>query len=102
MVRKRWALSDEYRKMSISILQENLASLRAKIGITQEEIANIIGVTRQTYYSIETKKREMTWATYLSLVFFFDAIFDTEEMIRELSIYPIDLVARFNDKTIID
>ena len=102
VIRNRWIVSEEYRKLSISILQENLASLRAKIGITQEEIANIIGVTRQTYYAIETKKRAMTWNTYLSLIFLFDAVSDTKEMIRELSIYPIDLVMRFNNKTIGD
>lgn len=96
MVREQWFITDEYRALSVSILQENLAPLRARIGISQEEISNVIGVTRQTYYAIESGKREMPWSTYLALIFFFDSIKSTSEMIRELRIYPIDLIMRFN------
>lgn len=98
MVREKWRISDDYKSASISILQNNLAPLRARIGISQEEIANIIGLTRQSYCSIEAGKREMTWATYLSLVFVFDSICATSEMMEELRIFPIDLVMRFNNQ----
>ena len=96
MIQEKWQISEDYKKTSIEILMDNLASLRARIGITQEELANIIGVSRQTYYSFETGKRDMTWTTYLAILFFFESIKETSEMIRELRIYPIDLVMRFN------
>ena len=52
----------------IDTLTEELPSLRAKIGITQEELCRIVGISRQTYSSIETKKRKMSWNIYLSFV----------------------------------
>lgn len=98
MVQEKYLITNDYKTASIEILVENLAALRARIGITQEELVNIIGVSRQTYYSLETGKREMTWPVFLALIFVFDSVKETSEMIRELRIYPIDLVLRFNDE----
>lgn len=98
MIRDKWLISDDYKTASTSILCDNLASLRARIGITQEELANVIGVSRQTYYAIETGTRKMTWAIYLALVFFFNSVEETAEMLKELRIFPIDLVVRFNEQ----
>lgn len=55
----------------INILTEELPILRAKIGITQEELCEAVGISRQTYSAIETKKRKMSWNIYLSLIMFF-------------------------------
>ncbi len=79
------------------MLRENLPSLRAKIGITQEELAAVVGVSRQTYYSFESGERKMTWTMFLALLFFFDCIDEIAEMIRELKIYPIELILKLND-----
>lgn len=98
MAQEKYLITNDYKTASIEILVENLAALRARIGITQEELANIIGVSRQTYYSLETGKREMTWPVFLALIFVFDSVKETSEMIRDLRIYPIDLVLRFNDE----
>ena len=98
MIRDKWAVSDDYKEASIVILRDNLASLRAKVGINQEELANIIGLSRQSYYAIENKKKPMSWSTYLSLMFFFSMCTSSAEMLKELRIYPIDLVMRFNDQ----
>lgn len=98
MIRDKWLISKEYKSSSISILCDNLAALRARIGVTQEELANVIGVSRQTYYGIENGAKSMTWAIYLSLIFFFNCVDDTSEMLKELRIFPIDLVCRFNEQ----
>ena len=64
-------LYNEEEKMKlVDILTEELPALRAKIGITQAELCVIIGISRQTYSSIETKKRKMSWNIYLSLIMF--------------------------------
>lgn len=97
MARDIWLISNEYKEASIDILVENLPSLRAKIGITQEELASVIGVSRQTYYPIETGNKKMTWTMFLALIFFFDNITETAEMIKELNVFPIDLMVRFNE-----
>ena len=42
----------------ITILTEELPVLRAKIDLSQDELSDIIGISRQTYSSIETKNGE--------------------------------------------
>ena len=102
MNKNKWNITDNYKDVSREILRENLPSLRVRIGITQEELAAVVGVSRQTYYSFESDGRKMTWAMFLALLFFFDCIEETAEMIRELRIYPVDLILKFNDMLQID
>lgn len=65
----KWLLTEDEKNDFIETLTSNLNVLRTKAKITQEEIANLIGVSRQTYSSTERKVRKMSWSTYLSLVF---------------------------------
>ena len=48
----------------ISLLREKLPVLRAIARVSQETIANKIGISRQTYSSIETGRREMSWTFF--------------------------------------
>ena len=75
----------------IEILTEELPSLRAKIGISQEELCSIVGISRQTYSSIETKKRKMSWNTYLSLIMFFIHNEKTLPVIDTIGAFPESL-----------
>ena len=95
--KKCWNLSPSQKDAYIEKLTSKLAALRAHADISQEELANIIGTSRQTYYAIEGRKRAMSWNTYLSLVFFYDAVDKTSQMIRELDAYPMQMVEQFND-----
>lgn len=91
-----WAITEEYKNLCKERLRDNLAPLRAKLNISQEKLANIIGVSRQTYYGIETGNRKMSWTAYLALTFFFDSIQETSIMLKELRVYPHELVERIN------
>ena len=51
--------NDIEREHLINILTDNLPVLRARIGFSQDDLSNIIGVSRQTYSAIETKKRNI-------------------------------------------
>lgn len=93
----KWLLTDEEKDKFIATLTPNLTILRTSTEISQEELANLIGVSRQTYSAIERKVRKMAWSTYLSLVLFYDHNRKTHKLIRQLSIFPIELVIRFND-----
>lgn len=95
----KWLLTDEEKGNFISTLSPNLTVLRSKAGISQEELANLIGVSRQTYSAIERKNRKMAWSTYLSLILFYDHNQNTHKMIRQLSIFPEKLIIRFNGRT---
>lgn len=91
-----WEINKEKQEEYIRILVENLPELRADIGISQTELASIMGLARQTVSAIETGTRAMSWATYLSLILFFDCNEITHKTIRDRGIYPHDLIVAFN------
>ena len=93
-----WMLTDAEKDNFIAALTPNLTVLRTKAEISQEEIANLIGVSRQTYSAVERKVRRMSWSTFLSLILFYDNNKRTHELIRQLSAFPQELIAHFNDK----
>ena len=51
-------MEDIEQDISIDLLVEELPTLRAKIDLSQSEVGEIIGVSRQTYSAIETKKKK--------------------------------------------
>ncbi len=90
-------LSDDEKDEFIEALTPQLSLLRAKADVSQEQIANLVGVSRQTYGAIERKARKMSWNTYLSLILFYDYNRKTHKIIRKLSAFPHTLIKRFND-----
>lgn len=81
------------REKLIKNMTENLPMLRTRLGLTQEELAEKIGVSRSTVLSIENKKREMTWNTFLSLMLLFTKNENTNKLLNILEIYTDE----FND-----
>ena len=96
-MQSRWVLTEEERDRYIDALSDNLAILRVKAGISQIELCNVIGISRQTYSAIETGRKRMMWPTYLALVYFFDSLTETRELLRGLPAYPQDLLYRINE-----
>lgn len=83
---------EESRKIElIEALSKDLVVLRAKSGVSQEELSKSIGISRQTYQAIETGKRKMTWRTYLALLLYFDYNPMTHDMLRSLKVFPEEL-----------
>lgn len=68
-----------------------LPILRARVDMTQDEISEMIGVSRQTYSSIETKKRKMSWCQYMSLLFVFYYNPATKEAVENAGVFPEEL-----------
>lgn len=95
----KWVISEEEKKKYINALADELPSLRAKVGVPQDELARIIGVSRQTYGDVERKVRTMSWSTFLSLILFFDCHIATHKLLRSLSAFPYEIFTRFNDGT---
>ena len=73
------------RNTIVELLRKELPVLRAKARISQEDIAEKIGISRQTYSSIETGKREMSWTTFLALIAYFQNNASTKKMIGEIN-----------------
>ena len=73
--------TDKIRHNLIELLRSELPVLRTKAKVSQEEIASKIGVSRQTFSSIETGKREMSWTVFLALIAFFQNNDSTRQML---------------------
>ena len=88
---KRWGITNEKKQEYISRLLPHLASLRAKAGLSQDELAGLVGVSRQTYCLTESGARGLSWNTYLSIVMFFDYNQRTHDLLRGTGAFPEDL-----------
>lgn len=84
-------LVSDTRDILIDKMTENLPVLRKKLKLSQEKLADFIGSSRYTVMLIETKKRRMTWNTFLSLILLFDKNEETAVLLRALEIYTDEL-----------
>ncbi len=95
---EKWYTTNNYRELCIAILQENLVALRSKAKLSQDRMANLVGVSRQTYYGFETGNNPMSWTVCIALIFYFDKIEATRDMLRDLKVYPEELIVALNEK----
>ena len=72
-------------------MANNLPVLRAKLGITQENLADLMGISRSTLISFEKQQRQMTWNTFLSLVLIFQKNTETNKLLKLFDIYTSEL-----------
>ncbi len=91
-------LTEKERKALIDALISKLPTIRARAHLSQDDVAKAIGVSRQTYGNIERRSHHMLWNTYLSLILFFDYNKKTHDFIRDISIFPYDLIKKMNDE----
>lgn len=66
-----YTLQKEDQQKMIKNLTRNLKALRLLCGCSQEKMAELVGVTRQTILAIENGKREMTWTMFLAFYMIF-------------------------------
>ena len=88
---KRWITTTAERNELINTLTANLTMLRARLSVSQEDIAKFVGISRQTYSAVERGKRPMSWPLYLALILFFDENEATHNLLSHLNCYPYSL-----------
>ena len=88
----------EAREILTERMAENLPVLRKKLKLSQEGLADIIGSSRYTVMLIETKKRKMTWSTYMALVLLFEKNADTNMLLHAFNIYTDEIEAYLSRK----
>ena len=86
-------MNEETRKKLITNMADNLQMLRVRLGLTQSELAGMLGISRHTVMNIESKKRDMTWNNFLALVLLFAKNEETNKLLSVLEIYTDE----FND-----
>ncbi len=92
-------MTAEIREILLDRMTENLPVLRKKLKLSQENLAQVIGSSRHTVILIETKKRRMTWSTFLALVLLFDKNEETASLLRMLEIYTAELDGLLGQQT---
>ena len=55
--------------------------LRGKMGISQADLAEMLGVSRQTINAVENSRHNMSWNLFISLILFFSYNNDTKELL---------------------
>ena len=85
-------MNEKTKELLVDRMTENLVVLRAKLGITPAELADIAGMSRQTILAIEKKQRTMTWNTFLSLLFIFSVNKNTEALLKLFEILTDELI----------
>ena len=65
----------DIRKELVAKLTHELPVLRAGLGVSQKELADKVGLSRQTINSFETGMKDMPWVTFLALI----AVFQNNE-----------------------
>ena len=66
-------------------MTKNLPILRMALGLTKDELGNLIGLSRYTIMSIENGKRKMTWNTFLLLILIFIKNDETDRLLGPLN-----------------
>ena len=92
----KWSLSSKDKERLIEALTPELATLRTKAEVSQEDLAELIGVSRQTYGALERGVRKMSWTTFLSLVMFYDCNKKTHQMLKSIKAIPQEMMKIFN------
>jgi DNA-binding XRE family transcriptional regulator len=72
-------------------MAEDLMVLRTKLRLKQSELAEKVGVSRQTLLEIEKGKRAMQWNTFLALLSVFREDSSTSGLLEHFEIYTPEL-----------
>lgn len=75
------------RDILIELLTSELPVLRARLGISQDEISKRVGISRQTYSLVEGKKQKMSWVTFMALVSFFEHNPPTKDLLTKIGFF---------------
>ena len=74
---------DEATKQAyIDRMVENLPVLRAKLKLTQKDLAELIGVSHYSISGMEKGQRKMTWNTFMSLLPVFAGNEETNQLLQ--------------------
>ncbi|MDR1538265.1 MAG: helix-turn-helix domain-containing protein [Clostridiales bacterium] len=78
--------SSEEKDNYTAKMTRSLPVLRATLGITQQELGRLVGVTRQTIAAVENWRRPLTWTLYLAIAYVMEQDPRTNNMMRFLQV----------------
>ena len=79
------------KEQYIDRMVSNLPVLRAKLKLTQRDLADMIGVSHYSISGMEKGQRKMTWNTFMSVLPVFMGNEETLMLLRLFGIYTDEL-----------
>jgi len=89
MIRKE---KNDMQNKYIDVMVKNMPVLRTSIRMTQAQLSEKVGVSRQTIVAIETKKRTMPWTLYLAIVHIFQQYEDSKVLMENFNLYNAEFI----------
>ena len=90
-------LSNERKQELCKIMASNLPVFRAKANnMSQAELADRLGFTRQTISAVENKQRDMQWSTFSSIVLFFSKDTEVAHLMTVMGVLDDDVIKTLN------
>ena len=77
-------------------MASNLPTLRAKANLSQDDLAERLGFTRQTISALEGKKRDMQWSTFSAITLFFSKGTEVCQLMSVMGILDEDVRGTLN------
>jgi len=90
------SLCNERKQELCKLLASNLSTFRAKAKLSQNELADRLGFTRQTISAIEGEKREMQWSTFSAIALFFSKDVEVTQLMTVMGILDDDVKKLLN------
>ena len=89
---------NDFKMELIRNLVRNLPVLRAKFGITQEKLGELVGLSRQSIAMIENGTRKLSWTNYLAIVYVFSLNEETRGLMCQLDATTEELENKIKNK----
>ncbi len=90
MARRKKELTVE-QQTYIARLMKHIEPLRQAAGLSQVQLAEKVGMSKPAY-ALALRNKEISWKTFLALMFFFDHNDQTHKKIREMEIFPAEFL----------
>ena len=84
-------MNENIKEKMIENMTKNLPTLRAKASLSQAQLAEMIGVSRQTLVAVENKKRKMSWSIFMSCFLVLHKNPETNLLMKVYDIYTNEL-----------
>lgn len=89
-------MTNEEKLSLCRTMASNLSTLREKARLTQDELADKLGLSRQTISAIENEKRDMQWSTFTVLIMYFAANQEIRQIMVAMRIMTDNVEKFFN------
>lgn len=85
---------EELKEICRTELVKILPTLRKMNNLTQSDLAEILGISRQTITNIECGKNKMSWGLFWAMLFVFSLGENSDEYMRQSNI-PFDQLKKW-------